>query len=102
LLRGHKATLQFSNTGFTIRPERQSANEAKWKEMPEIVHQKTGAESLDLHHRNLVNAIRKNEALKCDVMLGYYGVVAVQMGSLSYRRRKYMKWDSARQRIVAA
>jgi len=102
LLRGHKATLQFTNTGFTIRPERQSANEAKWKETPEIVHQKTGAETLDLHHRNLVNAIRRNEALKCDVMLGYYGVVAVQMGNLSYRRRKYMKWDSARQRIVAA
>jgi hypothetical protein len=102
LLRGHKATLQFTNTGFSIRPERQYANEPKWKETPEIVHQKSGAEALGLHHRNLVNAIRKNEALKCDAMLGYYGVVAVQMGNLSYRRRKYMKWDSARQRIVAA
>ncbi|HEV8145844.1 MAG TPA: Gfo/Idh/MocA family oxidoreductase [Bryobacteraceae bacterium] len=102
LLRGHRATLQFTNTGFSIRPERQYANDPKWKETPEIVHQKSGAESLGLHHRNLLNAIRKNEALKCDVMLGYYGVVAVQMGNLSYRRRKYMKWDAARQRIVAA
>ena len=50
--------LQFTQTGFTIRPE--GGGE-------EIVHQKTGAEALDLHHRNLMNAIRKDEPLKCDV-----------------------------------
>ena len=57
-------------------------------------------EELDLHHRNLCNAIRHNEALKCDHMLGYYGVVATAMGNLSYRKRKYMKWDSGKQRAV--
>ncbi len=102
LLRGHKATLEFTNSGFTIRPERLFAKEAPWSDKPEIVHQKTGGEQLGLHHRNLLNAVRKNEALKCDVMLGYHGVVAVQMGSLSYRRRKYMKWDATRERIVTA
>ena len=60
LLRGHKATLEFTKTGFTIRPEDGGA---------EIVHQKSGAEALDLHHRNLMNAIRKGEPLKCDVNL---------------------------------
>lgn len=96
LLRGHKATLEFTRTGFTIRPEG-PAGQGK-----EIVHQKTGAEELDLHHRNLMNAIRKNEPLKCDVTLGYYGVVACEMGVESYRKRKYMKWDAAKARIVAA
>ena len=96
LLRGHKATLEFTNTGFTIRPERTVANDVK-----EVEHKKTGAEELDLHHRNLINAIRSNEALKCDVMLGYYGVVACAMGNQSYRHRKYMKWDAAKERIVA-
>ncbi len=96
LLRGHKATLEFTNTGFTIKPERNFANEVK-----EIEHKKTGAEEVDLHHRNLINAIRVNEPLKCDVMLGYYGVVACAMGNQSYRHRKYMKWDAAKQRIVA-
>lgn len=96
LLRGHKATLEFTKTGFTIRPQGPPAD-AK-----EIVHQKTGAEALDLHHRNLMNAIRKNEPLKCDSTLGYYGVVASEMGVQSYRRRKYMKWDAARERIVPA
>src|SRR5262249_36913571 len=47
LLRGHKATLQFTKTGFTIKPQKLFENEVK-----EIEHQKTGAEALDLHHRN--------------------------------------------------
>jgi predicted dehydrogenase len=96
LLRGHKATLEFTSSGFTITPERNFANDAKTYE-----HKKTGAEELDLHHRNLINAIRLNEALKCDVMLGYYGVVACAMGNESYRHRKYMKWDPAKEKIVA-
>ena len=97
LLRGHKATLQFTPTGFTIRPQPGSSADAK-----EIVHRKTGGEVLDLHHRNLMAAIRKNEVLKCDVTLGYYGVVACEMGVLSYRKRKYLKWDTAKERIVNA
>ncbi len=97
LLRGHKATLQFTRTGFVIRPQALFKNEAQ-----EVVHQKTGGESVDLHHRNLMRAIRLNEPLKCDTMLGYYGVVACEMGVESYRKHKYMAWDQRRQRIVKA
>lgn len=97
VLRGHKATLQFTRTGFTIKPQSLFAAEGK-----EIVHQKTGAESLELHHRNLQNAIRKNEPLKCDAQLGYYGVVACEMGVQSFRKRKYMSWDKMKERIVRA
>ncbi len=97
MLRGHKATLTFTPTGFTIRPQRLFQNEAK-----EITHKKTGAEALDLHHRNFLNSIRLGEALKCDHMLGYYGVVAVQLGVMSYRLRRYMEWDRTRERAVRA
>jgi predicted dehydrogenase len=96
VIRGHKATLKFNTTGFEIVPQSAYA-----KENPVITHQKTGAEAVDLHHRNLLNAIRKNEALKCDANLGYYGVVATVMGNISYRARKYMKWDAAKQRAIA-
>jgi len=96
LIRGHKATLKFTATGFEIVPQRAFAKEAQ-----PATHKKTGAEELDLHHRNLLNAIRRNEALRCDANLGYYGVVATEMGNLSYRKRKYMKWDAAKQRAVA-
>ncbi|HLK62061.1 MAG TPA: Gfo/Idh/MocA family oxidoreductase [Bryobacteraceae bacterium] len=96
LIRGHKATLRFTETGFEITPQGPYARENK-----PITHRKTGAEALDLHHRNLLNAIRKNEALRCDANLGYYGVVAAVMGNLSYRQRKYMRWDAAKQRALA-
>ncbi len=97
VLRGHKATLQFTRTGFTIRPQRPFAQEVK-----EIEFKKTGAEDVELHHRNLFNAIRSNEPLKCDSLLGYYGVVACDMGIISFRRQRYVKWDSNRQRIAKA
>ncbi len=97
VLRGHKATLRFTRTGFVIEPQRLFA-----KEVQPYEHKKTGAESVEPHHRNLIAAIRKNEPLKCDHMLGYYGVVACEIGIESFRRQQYMKWDHARQRIVKA
>ncbi|MEJ7608785.1 MAG: Gfo/Idh/MocA family oxidoreductase, partial [Bryobacteraceae bacterium] len=97
LLRGHKATLEFTRTGFTIRPQ------SIYKDsMKEIVYKKTGAEDIALHHRNLMNAIRKGETLNCDVDTGYYGVVASELGVQSYRQQKYMKWNTNRQRIERA
>ncbi|HEV2444366.1 MAG TPA: hypothetical protein VGS58_00530, partial [Candidatus Sulfopaludibacter sp.] len=97
LIRGHKATLQFTPTGFEIVPQRGAGPEVK-----PITHKKTGAEEVNLHHRNLLHAIRQNEPLHCDARLGYYGVVATSMGNLSYRKRKYMRWDAGKQRAVPA
>jgi len=97
VIRGHKATLEFTRTGFTITPQREFA-----KDMQPITHQKAGGENITLHHRNLQAAIRSNESLKCDCMLGYYGVVACEMGVQSYRKRKYMAWDKAKERIIRA
>lgn len=96
-LRGNKATLRFQADGFTIRPQKDWAGAMK-----EIVHKRTGAEDLRLHHRNLMNAIRRGEPLKCDATLGLYGTVAGLFGVKSYRARKYMVWDREKQDIVAS
>jgi hypothetical protein len=100
VIRGHDATLQFTNTGFVIREQRFRRDDTPPK--PDIVHQKTGGEDITLHQRNLQNAIRNNEALKCDCMTGYYGVVAVRLAVESYRKRKYMAWDAQREKGVTA
>jgi predicted dehydrogenase len=99
VLRGHEATLEFTRDGFVIRPQGRFNKEG---EKPEIVHKKTGGEDITLHHRNLQNAIRGGEALKCDVMTGYYGIVAVRLAVESYRRSKCMKWDARREKGVEA
>lgn len=99
LIRGHKATLEFTREGFTITPQEQT-DQATISSTGEVVkgarlltHKKTGAEDVTLHHRNLQAAIRKNEILKCDHNLGFYGVVACMMGVESFQKRKYLKWD---------
>jgi predicted dehydrogenase len=99
VLRGHLATLEFTRDGFVIRPQGRFNKE---HDKPEIVHKKTGAEDILLHHRNLQSAVRNGEALKCDVMTGYYGVVAVRLAVDSFRKSKVMKWDPRREKGIEA
>ncbi|MBS1787289.1 MAG: Gfo/Idh/MocA family oxidoreductase [Acidobacteria bacterium] len=99
VIRGHEATLEFTRTGFVIRPEGRM-NRAGDKEI--ITHKKTGGEDITLHHRNLQGAIRNGDAIKTDVMTGYYGVVAVRMAIDAFRKNRYMKWDARRERPYAA
>ncbi len=106
LIRGHKATLEFTREGFTITPQK-ATNEAvisgtgDKKKAPEVFkYKKHGGEDITLHHRNLQAAIRKGEALKCDQNLGFYGVVACMMGVESYRKRKYLKWDTGIKNVI--
>ncbi len=106
VIRGHKATLEFTKEGFTITPQEQSEL-AKISSTGEAVkgtnlftYKKSGAEDVTLHHRNLQSAIRKNEALKCDQNLGLYGVVACMMGVESFRNRKYLKWDPQNKKVI--
>ena len=100
LIRGHDGTLEFTPTGFVIREQRYRRDERPAR--PDIIHKKTGAEDILLHHRNLQNAIRNNEALKCDSTTGYYAVVAVRLAVESYRKRKYMAWDAQHEKGVEA
>ena len=55
-----------------------------------------------MHHRNLHNAIRKGEELRCDAMLGYYGVVVTSMGVESFRKQRYLKWNPKKEKSEEA
>jgi len=97
MIRGHKATLYFTETGFTITPEADYA-----KEVQPLTYEKKGAEDLTLHHRNLQAAIRENQPLNCDSTLGLYGVVVCEMAVESFRKRQYLKWDATAAQAVKA
>ena len=105
VIRGHKATIEFTRTGFVITPQEVSSadtiNPSEAKKPEAVKYDKKGGEDVTLHHRNLQAAIRKGEALKCDADLGFRGVVVTMMGVMSFRNRKYMKWDAAAQKAVA-
>lgn len=106
VIRGHKATLEFTREGFTITPQEATNRDTisgtgENVEGPKpFTHIKSGAEDVTLHHRNLQNAIREGEPLKCDQNLGLYGVVACMMGVQSLRQRKYLKWDAQNKRVI--
>jgi predicted dehydrogenase len=105
VIRGHYATLQFTREGFEIKPDAKIVAEEKpanAEAIKPITYKKTGAEDVLLHHRNLQAAIRTGEKLRCDHMLGYYGVVVTMMGIESYRERKYLRWNPREERVETA
>ncbi len=105
VIRGHKATLQFNREGFTITPQEvlrsghHDPKEMRASELCLLTYKKSGAEDVKLHHRNLHNAIRNGESLKCDANLGYHGVVAATMGVESFRERSYLRWNQAAEKV---
>ena len=103
VLRGHKATLEFTPDGFLITPQsprvlgKRPEEGRKAKDVHLLVYKKKGAEDITLHHRNLLNAVRQGEALRCDVELGYYGAVVTLMGVQSFREQAYLKWNRGKE-----
>ena len=78
------------------------AEPGKAQEVRLLVYKKTGSEDITLHHRNLLNAVRKGETLRCDAQLGYYGTVATLMGVLSLRKQAYLKWNPKKEKVERA
>jgi len=107
VIRGHKATLQFNRDGFVITPqeisdEARKVDDKTAKELRLLIYKKTGAEDVKLHHQNLHAAIRKGDSLRCDVELGYYGVVVTLMGVESFRTQSYLKWNREKEKVEKA
>ncbi len=105
VIRGHKATIEFNEDGFEITPQasyvddpgpRQARKE--WR----MIYRKQGAEDLTLHHRNLLNAVRMGEEIKCPAELGYHGVVVTSMGVESLRKQAYLKWNTRKEKAEKA
>lgn len=93
LIRGYRATLCFTRTGWTIKDKDDKVLEE---------HKKTGGEDIRLHHTNLHNHLRNGEPLNCPVELGMAGVVAVNMANESWRTGQMMGWDTKNERMVPA
>jgi hypothetical protein len=93
LIRGYRATMYFTPTGWTVKDK-------DGKVLAE--HKKTGGEDQNLHHTNLHNHIRSGEPLNCPVELGMAGVVAVNMANESWRSGQMMGWDKENEKMVPA
>ena len=86
IIRGKAASLIFSREGWEIVDETTG-------EVSET-HQKSGAESIPLHHSNLHAAIRDNQELHCPAELGAYGITAVDGANQSWLQHRMLEWDT--------
>ena len=50
---------------------------------------------------NLINAIRKDEKLFCNVELGCAAMVAIKMGVEAYRQNKAFMWDAQKEKVMS-
>ncbi|MDA0205709.1 MAG: Gfo/Idh/MocA family oxidoreductase [Acidobacteria bacterium] len=96
-IRGHHATLEFTDDGFEIKPEESFSDRAS-----SISYRRTGGESIALHHHNLHEAIRDGAPLNCDIDLGLNSSLACLIAVESFRTRKYLAWDPVAERVVEA
>jgi predicted dehydrogenase len=93
LIRGYRATLYFTKTGWVVKDK-------DGKELAR--HKKSGAENIVLHHQNFHNHLRKGEPLNCPASLGLAGVAAVCMANESWRSGRMMAWDEKNEKMVPA
>lgn len=93
---GNNATLVLSRGGWEVIEERRSENKvAKPLETPLD-------NGLDMHTKNFVDAIRKNDpnAVNCSVEQGAHVATVAQMGNISYKTKQKLLWDKEKGRFT--
>jgi predicted dehydrogenase len=98
VVRGHEATMYLSSHQIAIRPERVFAQKAK-EETFDVTDK---SDETLAHFDDFFNAVRRRDPRTlCDVNLCYRGTVIQDMMIESYRRDKVMRFDPAREEMIA-
>lgn len=93
LIRGYRATMQFSGNKWVARDKDGKQLEEQVGDVRESIYK---------HHTNLHNHLREGEPLNCPVKIGMAGVAAVCMANESWRSGRMMAWDADNSKMVAA
>jgi predicted dehydrogenase len=95
---GNEATLVVDRGGFELRPETEEVERRRRYKVPAIppVTRPRDVDALDLHTRNFVEAIRKNDAahLKCGIESGSVAAVNAHMGNVAFKVGRRVYWDA--------
>ena len=96
---GNDATLVVDRAGFELRPETEEVDQRRRYKVPAIpsVTRPRDVDALDLHTRNFVEAIQKNDAslLKCGIEGGSVAAINAHMGNIAYKVGRKIYWDAA-------
>ena len=93
---GNNGTLVVNRDGWDVNPETYSEGGVTKYKLDAMPHQETGADILDLHTRNFVDAIKKNDAsiLKCGIESGGIAAINAQMGNIALKTGRKIYWDA--------
>ena len=95
---GNNGTLVLNRQGFEIIPEEETQDGKRTFKMPDMADQPRQGNYLDLHTRNFVEAIRKNDPsyAKCPPSSGSTAAINAHMGNIAFRTGKKIYWDNER------
>jgi predicted dehydrogenase len=94
---GNNGTLVLNRGGWEIIPETYTEDGLKKYKMESLPYQGRQDDYLDLHTRNFIDAVRKNDpsVLKCGVDTGSVAAINAQMGNISLKTGRKVYWDAA-------
>ena len=92
--------------GYEVLVERESKGYSEWgddkMERIEKVDRPEGVSYLDLHTKNFVEAIQKNDAsiLKTPIESGSIAAINAQMGNIAYKTGQKLYWDATAGKFI--
>ncbi|HSD65698.1 MAG TPA: Gfo/Idh/MocA family oxidoreductase [Vicinamibacteria bacterium] len=97
---GNNGTLVVNRGGLELLPETTDTEDGGRRYRMEAIpsyHPPRDVEALDLHTRNFVDAIRKNDAsmLTCGIETGSLAAINAHMGNIAYKVGRKVRWDPA-------
>jgi predicted dehydrogenase len=97
---GNNGTLVVNRGGLALLPETTDAEDGARRYRMEAIpsyEPPRDVQALDLHTRNFVEAVRKNDAsaLTCGIETGSLAAVNAHMGNIAYKVGRKVHWDPA-------
>ena len=93
---GNNGTLVVNREGWEVIPETYAEGAARKYKLDAMPYQRHNDNILDLHTRNFVDAIKKNDgaSLKCGIDTGSVAAINASMGNIAFRTGSKVFWDA--------
>jgi predicted dehydrogenase len=98
---GNNGTLVVNRDGWEVIPQTYYEEGMRKYRLDAMPAQENRSDILDLHTRNFVDAIRKNDVsiLKCGIDTGSVAAINASMGNIALKTGRKVYWDAAANRF---
>jgi predicted dehydrogenase len=98
---GNNGTLVVNRDGWQVLPEWSTERGTRTSRVEAVPLQASRGDALDLHARNFVEAIQKNDPsmLACGIDTGGVAAINALMGNIAFKTGRKVHWDAATNRF---